>query len=165
MIEPHADSPTSPAEGAGGPVAPWSPLHTLAEAGGEEVAQARLSFLGGERPTPGAVRSTILASWQRSRLWEVRPDALEVEDGRTDVAVGVDHGPPVLPPGHGVGEPPDQLPRHGDDVRRRPPQRRKQPLSVGHSATSWHAAGWVSFPSPSPPPAGMSPLMSPHHTG
>lgn len=78
MIEPHADSPASLAEGAGGPVAPWSPLHTLAEAGSEEVAQARLSFLRGERPTPGTVRSTILASWQRSRLWEVRPDALEL---------------------------------------------------------------------------------------
>ncbi|MGY1741207.1 MULTISPECIES: sigma-54-dependent Fis family transcriptional regulator [unclassified Blastococcus] len=49
------------------------------DAGGTaDVARARSSFLDREAVVPGVVREPILASWTRSRAWQVRPDRLEL---------------------------------------------------------------------------------------
>jgi transcriptional regulator of acetoin/glycerol metabolism len=61
-----------PADGA--PVEVLSP----AEPGSEGLARARLAFLNEERLTPGVVRTPIVASWTRSRLWRVRPERLDL---------------------------------------------------------------------------------------
>lgn len=78
MTGPRVPSPAAPAHGPGDPAASWAPPHSMAEAGSKEVARARLSFLGGDAVPASAVRNTILASWERSRQWEVRPDCLEL---------------------------------------------------------------------------------------
>ena len=46
--------------------------------GGPDVARARTSFLVHDPVPAGAVRPPILASWTRSKLFRVRPDALEL---------------------------------------------------------------------------------------
>ncbi len=48
------------------------------KAGGEQVARARTSFLVDDPVEPGSVRPPILASWTRSRLWEVPADHLDL---------------------------------------------------------------------------------------
>jgi sigma-54 dependent transcriptional regulator, acetoin dehydrogenase operon transcriptional activator AcoR len=52
--------------------------------GGSDVARARTSFLVDDPVPPGAVRGPILASWTRSRLFQVRPDALELAETGAD---------------------------------------------------------------------------------
>ncbi|SFL76528.1 sigma-54-dependent Fis family transcriptional regulator [Geodermatophilus ruber] len=56
----------------------WTSLRGGPEPGGPQVARARMSFLGGETVGQGVVRQPILASWTRSRLWEVDPDRLDL---------------------------------------------------------------------------------------
>ena len=51
---------------------------SAAAPGSELLARARTSFLDGERLAPSVVREPILASWTRSRLWEVPSQRLEV---------------------------------------------------------------------------------------
>ena len=50
--------------------------------GGDDVARARIAFLGDDPVHPGVVREPILASWTRSRLWDVRPDNIDLSSGR-----------------------------------------------------------------------------------
>src|SRR3954452_6785943 len=65
----------------GGPV-----IELPAPGSGPEIARARTLFLIDEPLVPGVVREPILASWTRSRLWEIRPDDLELplEPGADD---------------------------------------------------------------------------------
>jgi transcriptional regulator of acetoin/glycerol metabolism len=67
-------------------------------AGGADVARARTSFLVGEPVRPGLVREPILASWTRSRLWEVPPDHLDLslEPGADGDSVLTRAAEPVL---------------------------------------------------------------------
>jgi transcriptional regulator of acetoin/glycerol metabolism len=44
----------------------------------DALARARTSFLTDETLQAGVVRRPILASWHRSRLWQVRPDQLDL---------------------------------------------------------------------------------------
>jgi transcriptional regulator of acetoin/glycerol metabolism len=44
----------------------------------EALSRARTSFLTDEPVESGVVRRPILASWSRSRLWQVRPDQLDL---------------------------------------------------------------------------------------
>lgn len=48
-----------------------------AQPGSEVLARARTSFLLDEPVTPGVVRTPILASWMRSRLWDVSTERLD----------------------------------------------------------------------------------------
>ncbi|MGY1672465.1 sigma-54-dependent Fis family transcriptional regulator [Geodermatophilus sp. SYSU D00710] len=50
----------------------------LRQAAGGYLVRARELFLADGPVPPGVVRTPILASWTRSRLWEVRPDRLEL---------------------------------------------------------------------------------------
>src|SRR4051812_15931307 len=49
--------------------------------GGEDVARARTAFLVDDPVRPGTVREPILASWTRSRLWDVRPEKIDLSAG------------------------------------------------------------------------------------
>jgi transcriptional regulator of acetoin/glycerol metabolism len=53
---------------------------------GPGIAHARTLFLVDEPVVPGVVREPILASWTRSRRWQVRPDQLDLpfEGGEGD---------------------------------------------------------------------------------
>jgi sigma-54 dependent transcriptional regulator, acetoin dehydrogenase operon transcriptional activator AcoR len=53
---------------------------------GAGIARARIRFLVDEPVLPGVVRAPILASWTRSRVWNVRPDSIELlfEPGADD---------------------------------------------------------------------------------
>ena len=48
------------------------------DAGGDELAHARTSFLVDDPVEPGVVREPILASWTRSRHWDVHADHLDL---------------------------------------------------------------------------------------
>ena len=63
---------------------PAAPLKPAAPGSGE-LAVARTAFLSEGTASPDVVRETILASWTRSRQWEVPTDHLEVPfDGDVD---------------------------------------------------------------------------------
>jgi sigma-54 dependent transcriptional regulator, acetoin dehydrogenase operon transcriptional activator AcoR len=66
--------------------------------GGEDVARARTAFLVDEPVRPGTVREPILASWTRSRLWDVRPDNIDLstEPGSDGDSLLVRAAEPVL---------------------------------------------------------------------
>lgn len=73
-------------------------LPTAATAGSDELARARTSFLDEEQVLAGVVREPILASWTRSRVFQVRPDHLELPfeagpDGETRLTLAAE---PVL---------------------------------------------------------------------
>lgn len=57
-----------------GTAAPGPP----APPGSEVLARARTAFLVDDPVPPGVVREPVLASWTRSRMWEVSADQLEV---------------------------------------------------------------------------------------
>jgi transcriptional regulator of acetoin/glycerol metabolism len=65
---------------------------------GPEIARARTLFLVDERVVPGVVRTPILASWTRSRLWHVRPENLDLpfEPGADDDTILTRAAEPVL---------------------------------------------------------------------
>jgi transcriptional regulator of acetoin/glycerol metabolism len=66
--------------------------------GGEDVARARTAFLVDDPVRPGIVREPILASWTRSRLWDVRPDNIDLpaEPGTDGDSLLVRAADPVL---------------------------------------------------------------------
>ncbi|WP_448625975.1 sigma-54-dependent Fis family transcriptional regulator [Geodermatophilus sp. URMC 64] len=66
--------------------------------GGDDVARARTLFLVDEPVLPGVVREPILASWTRSRLWQIRPDHLDLpfEPGADDDSLLNRAAEPVL---------------------------------------------------------------------
>lgn len=53
-------------------------LHTTAPVSGDRLARARVRFLTSEPVDPDEVRDPILASWWRSREWQVPADHLEL---------------------------------------------------------------------------------------
>jgi transcriptional regulator of acetoin/glycerol metabolism len=76
-----------------------APVSVLSVAGaGADVARARISFLVEDPVLPGAVRQPILASWTRSRLWDVRPEHLDLpfEPGSDGDSVLTRAAEPVL---------------------------------------------------------------------
>src|SRR3954452_12499791 len=77
----HADHhPVTPAQrhGPGGPAVDCA------------LVAARTAFLVDEPVPAGTVRTPILASWGRSRLWGVRPDRLEL-----GLEPGTEHDSPL----------------------------------------------------------------------
>ena len=80
------------------PLTPGRARIQPAPGGGPEVARARTLFLVDEPVLPGVVREPILASWTRSRLWEVRPDHLDLpfEPGVDDDTLLTRAAEPVL---------------------------------------------------------------------
>src|SRR4051794_23156523 len=84
---------------AGAKPAPRPPAIELpSPGGGPEIARARTLFLVDEPLVPGVVREPILASWTRSRLWEIRPDHLDLpfEPGADDDTLLTRAAEPVL---------------------------------------------------------------------
>ena len=83
----------SPSRSAGRPA-----IELPAPGSGPEIARARTLFLVDEPVVPGAVREPILASWTRSRLWQVRPDHLDLpfEPGSDDDTILTRAAEPVL---------------------------------------------------------------------
>ena len=84
---------------SGAKPAPRPPAIELpSSGGGPEIARARTLFLVDEPLVPGVVREPILASWTRSRLWEIRPDHLDLpfEPGADDDTLLTRAAEPVL---------------------------------------------------------------------
>ena len=52
-----------------------TPMHTARDL----LAEARERFLAAEPVDPNAVRKPILASWRRSRQWQVAADHIELD--------------------------------------------------------------------------------------
>ncbi len=55
-----------------------TPTHPPGPAGGDRLAQSRERFLTAETIEPNQVRDTILASWWRSRRWNVAADRIDL---------------------------------------------------------------------------------------
>jgi sigma-54 dependent transcriptional regulator, acetoin dehydrogenase operon transcriptional activator AcoR len=74
-----------------------SAIELPAPGSGPGIAQARSLFLVDEPVVPGVVREPILASWTRSRLWQVRPDHLDLRfEGGDDDTILTRAAEPVL---------------------------------------------------------------------
>ena len=56
-----------------------TPTHVPTTAGGERLALARERFLAAESVEPNQVRPAILASWRRSRQWNVAADRIKLD--------------------------------------------------------------------------------------
>ncbi|MET0763722.1 MAG: helix-turn-helix domain-containing protein [Blastococcus sp.] len=70
-----------------GTLGPRPGIELPAPGSGPAIARARTLFLVDEPVVPGIVRDPILASWTRSRLWQVHPDHLDLpfeRDGDDD---------------------------------------------------------------------------------
>ena len=89
-----------------------------AERPGDQLLRARTSFLVDEVVPTGVVRDTILASWSRSREWDIQVDNVELQR-----RLGPRARLPAVPCGH--EHPGRHRRRAGHRTRQRHPHRRR----------------------------------------